>query len=228
MAKIKERQKALRLRKLGQSYAQIKKVLGVSKSTLSYWLRNHPLSVKRIRELRDWNQARIEHYIETRRRKRENILREIYIKEKNIILPLSQQEIFIGGLFLYLGEGGKTKEYELSLSNTDPAILKIFIHWLTKILNVPKNKLRIKLHLYEDMNVRGEIKFWSEELKIPFSQFTKPYIKKTKRSSLTYKGGFGHGTCNVIIGDAKLAKRIFMGLEVIRDYFSKRASSLAV
>lgn len=228
MAKIKERQKALHLRKLGQSYTQIKQALGVSKSTLSYWLRNYPLSTKRIRELRDWNQARIEHYMETRRRKREAILREIYIKEKDIILPILQREVFIGGLFLYLGEGGKTKPYELSLSNTDPVILKIFIFWLTQILKVPRKKIKTKLHFYSDMNVSKKTKFWSVELGIPLSQFTRPYIKRSQLSSLTYKRGFGHGTCNVIIGDAKLAKRIFMGLEVIRDYFSKRASSLAV
>ena len=33
----KDRQKALNLRKSGMSYSQIKKEIGVHKSTLSYW-----------------------------------------------------------------------------------------------------------------------------------------------------------------------------------------------
>lgn len=222
MAKRKEKQQAIHLRKLGKSYSQIKQEVGVSKSTLSYWLQDYPLRPERLRELRDLNQVRIENYRETRRRKREAFLKIIYEQEKKKILPLARREMFIGGLFLYLGEGGKTKPFELSLSNTDPAIIKMFIYWLTIVLQIPRNKLKIKLHLYKDMIIDKETKFWSKELGILLSQFKKPYIKKTLYRSITYKRGFGHGTCNVIIGDASLAKRIFMGLQVVRDYFSKK------
>ena len=137
-------------------------------------------------------------------------------------MPFSDRDIFFSGLFLYLGEGGKTKPFELSLSNTDPALIKFFIYWLTKNLGAPKKKLKIKLHLYRDMNIKKEISFWSKILHISKSQFKKPYVKTSFLSSLTYKSGFGHGTCNVIIGDAILAKRIFMGLQVVRDYFNNK------
>jgi len=51
MARYKDREKALRLRTEKQmSYSQIKKILKVSKSTLSYWLRNYPLTEKNIYE----------------------------------------------------------------------------------------------------------------------------------------------------------------------------------
>lgn len=222
MAKRKEKQQAISLRKAGNSYSQIKQILKVSKSTLSCWLQGYPLPPERIRALRDWNQVRIEHYRETRRKKREAMLREIYISERKKILPISEREAFIGGLFLYLGEGGKTKPFELSLSNTDPAIIKFFIYWLTEILNVPRTKLKIKMHFYKDMNIKREKKFWSKELNIPLSQFQKPYIKETFYHAITYKRGFGHGTCNVIIADGILAKKILTGLQVVRDYFHTR------
>ena len=45
----------------------------MNKGTLSYWLKDFPLEEKRLRELRDWNQVRIEHYRKTRTLKRENI-----------------------------------------------------------------------------------------------------------------------------------------------------------
>ncbi len=51
MAKIKEREKAIELRKKGMSYSQIREKLGTPKSTLSNWLKDHPLSKERIREL---------------------------------------------------------------------------------------------------------------------------------------------------------------------------------
>ena len=187
MAKQREKQKALKLRKLGKSYSQIKKVLRISKSTLSSWLKNYPLPPEKIRELRDWNHIRIEHYRETRSKTREALLKQIYDEEKEKILPFSDRDIFFSGLFLYLGEGGKTKPFELSLSNTDPALIKFFIYWLTKNLGAPKKKLKIKLHLYRDMNIKKEISFWSKILHISKSQFKKPYVKESFLSSLTIR-----------------------------------------
>ena len=62
---VRERIKAIKLRKEGRSYSQIKKELRVSKSSLSLWLRQYPLSEKRLRELRDFNEQRIERFRNT-------------------------------------------------------------------------------------------------------------------------------------------------------------------
>jgi len=78
MTRLIDRRRTLELGKQGKSYSQIKAILKVSKSTLSLWLQDYPLSEKRLRELRDWNQSRIENYIETRKRQRETILNDIY------------------------------------------------------------------------------------------------------------------------------------------------------
>src|SRR3989344_1149266 len=99
MISISNREKAMGLRKQGMSYSQIKQRLGVSKSTLSYWLRDYPLSDKRIRELRDWNEKRIERYRETRRRQREKLLSDIYKEVKKDVLPLSKHDLLVTGLF---------------------------------------------------------------------------------------------------------------------------------
>ncbi len=57
MAKFKEREKTIALRKEKQiSYSQIKKILKVSKSTLGLWLRNYSLSEERIKELQKTRQ----------------------------------------------------------------------------------------------------------------------------------------------------------------------------
>ena len=71
------------------------------------------------------------------------------------------------------------------------------------------------------MNVNKEIKFWSDILKIPPQQFYRPYIKKSLVKSINHKGGFGHGTCNIKVLDARLSEKTLMGLKVISDYFLK-------
>ncbi len=222
MARFRDHEKALILRKQGQSYSQIRKILKVSKSTLSLWLRDYPLPKQRIRELRDWNEQRIEKCRETKRKKKEERLKKIYNEQKRFIFPLTKRELYLAGLFLYLGEGSRFKEAMLSVSNTNPSVIKFFINWLVKSLNVPKNRLKIHLHLYQDMNISKEIKFWSEILNFPISQFNKPYIKKTSAKNINHKGSFGHGTCNVSTGNARLTEKILMGLKFISNYYLKK------
>ncbi len=219
MARLKDHEEALILRKREMSYSQIKEILKVSKSTLSLWLGNYPLSKERIRELRGWNERRIEKFRETMRQKREERLKEIYETQKKFLLPLKDRELFVLGLGLYWGEGTKFRMDRLSISNNDPSVVNFFIHWLNKSLNVPKKKIRILLHLYNNMNIKKEMKFWSNMLKIPLAQFNRPYIKKTSSNRINHKGGFGHGTCNARINSVPLAEKIFMSLKVISNKY---------
>jgi len=222
MARFKDHEKAIILRKQGMSYSQIKKVLKVSKSTLSTWLKDYPLPEERVRQLRDWSEQRIERCRETKRRKKEKRLEGFYQEQKKLILPLNKRELYLAGLFLYWGEGSKSRMNSiLSVSNTDPAVIKFFISWLTKGLFVPKKKIKILLHLYKDMDVKEEIKFWSKTLNIPFDQFTRSYVKKTSSIRINHKGEFGHGTCNIRIGNARLSEKILMALKAISDKYNK-------
>lgn len=70
MARFKDKEEAIKLRLQGNSYSQIKSVLKVNKSTLSYWLKDFPLSEEKIQKLRDRNPQRIEKYRATRARQR--------------------------------------------------------------------------------------------------------------------------------------------------------------
>ncbi len=219
MARYKDRENAIKLRVQGKSYSEIKAKLGVGKSTLSYWLRDYPLSQERIRELRDHNPRRIENFRETFRKKREARLKEVYKRVKNDIGEISDRDLFVSGLSLYWAEGTKGLNTVTSLSNTDPAVIKYFIRWL-KLLGVKKDKLRVRLHLYSDMSIKNETNYWSKELNIPLRQFRKPYIKKTSMNRVYFKGGYGHGTCNVLFGSRELNDYVIIGIKYLRDTIS--------
>ena len=202
------------MRKSGMSYSQIKDKLNVSKSTLSGWLHNMPLSEKRIRELRADNPVRIERYRNTMRAKKDTRLEGVYKKISKDINTFSRRDLFLAGLFLYWGEGTKVQKNAVTLTNTNPAMLKLFIKWL-ELLDIKRKYLKIKLHLYSDMNIKRSLDFWSKELNIPISQFRKPYIKKTQLKSITYKNGFGKGTCCVMFDNRDLWEYITMALKYI-------------
>lgn len=227
MAKYKEKSEAIKLRKKGYSYSQIKEKLGLSKSTLSGWLQPYPLSEKRIRELRDKNPQRIERYINTMRRKREHGFSVAYDQAKKDIGVLSERELFIAGFFLYWAEGGKTRRSTLVFTNTDPGMLKVYMQWLT-LLKVPKEKLKIKLHVYRDMSVEEEISYWSNELSVNKAKFHKTWVKKSSMTNLTYKNNFGHGTCNIILNDTSLAMYVLMGIKFIGNVVCEGQENMRV
>ena len=93
MARRKDKERAIQLRKKGWSYSQIKEELGVGKGTLSVWLRDYPLPEERIKELRDKNPKRIERYRNTMRKKREAEFQKYFELEKQEIGKLSKREL---------------------------------------------------------------------------------------------------------------------------------------
>ena len=217
ISKEKEKQLALALRKKAYSYSQIRNKVTVSKSTLSLWLRDFPLSKAEIDSKRGKNPRRIERFRNTMSMKRDQEEELIFSKFQNDFGSFSEREKFIAGLFLYWGEGTKAAPYTVAMSNSDPDVLRFFIDWLL-LLKVKKDKLRVVLHLYKDMDLKVETRFWSTYLKVPKFQFRKPYIKKSRLCDITYRSGFQHGTCNVLYLKKDLHLYVKAGLKFIRGY----------
>lgn len=210
------KEKAIKLRKNGLSYSQIKKELGVSKGTLSGWLREYPLSSEQVKKFDGWRVQRNENFRLTFLKKREKRLIETYEKEKRKIGNLNSRELFLAGLFLYWGEGAKNQRGTVSLSNTDPSIVRFYIKWLIE-LGISPNNMTVTLHLYADMNPEKEILFWSHELDLPRSVFRKPYIKSSNLIDITYCNGFNHGTCMLRVFRTDLSEKVLMGIKYLRE-----------
>lgn len=221
MANYKLREEVIQLRLQGQTYSQIKRQLNVPKATLSDWLRNFPLSdsqYKALLENRHLSEdLRREKFRTTMANKRLITLTSVYETQKLNLSNLTTRELLIAGLFLYWGEGSKRRGV-VSVSNTDYRILKFSIFWMTSILKIPKDKIKASLHLYVDMNPGRVIDYWSKILDLPKEQFTKPYIKSSNRTGLTYKS-YGHGTCNIIACNVKMSDKVAMSIKAIAENY---------
>lgn len=124
--------------------------------------------------------------------KKQNILRrkptvqnEVRFRKKPLSyklrsqLSMSEKELSIAALMLYFGEGAKTGT-TVDFANSDPRALKVFLKFLREICGVNETKIRIYLYCFTDQNVTQLIKFWSHELNLKFTNFTKPYIRQSK------------------------------------------------
>lgn len=214
---MSKKEKAFVLRKENKSYREISEALNIPKSTLSNWLSRYPLPKEIIKKLRDNNPERIKKYQQTMAAKRQLVMSELKQKAFADLNPLSPKELFVAGLFLYWGEGGKTANWRISLSNSDPAMIKFFILWARKCFKVKMDDFRVLIHLYSDMDIKKELEFWSKKLDIPHSQFFNPYIKKSSINSISHINCYTHGTCNISVNNANIARRVLASLEAAKS-----------
>lgn len=168
--------KALKLRSQGKSYGEIKKTLGIPKSTQSGWFKNLklPPSVQRILEekgrttrefLMRFNRER------TKRIQKEN--KEIKRKALQEISKLSKRELILIGAALYWGEGYKTQKNKegLQLSNSDPYLIALFLRFLREVIEIPEEKFRVRISIHPNISAQSAIDSWSKITNLPKERF---------------------------------------------------------
>ncbi|MEK7177485.1 MAG: hypothetical protein AAB705_01510 [Patescibacteria group bacterium] len=185
MAKSKEKIKARKLRKKGESIKNIAHLVNVSVSTASLWCRDVELTSSQIENLRKrqtdpFYGKRLDYYL---KKKNEFSLKLLNLKNEGIksIGKLTKREIFLIGIALYWGEGFK-KDSLVGLATLDIKIAKFFIFWLNKSFNIKSKDLllRVTANISYKSKIKELERYWSRELKIPVSQFSKPFFQNTK------------------------------------------------
>ena len=182
------KEKARRLRSAGRSLKAIAARLNIAKSTASLWLRDMPLNLRggdggdpdlgnkshrrAVQRVRHW-------------RLEAEILWERYAREP----------FFFAGLGLYWGEG--TKLRALSISNSDPDLLRCWVSWCRKYL--PKNIqqiVRVTAHL--DVDGERAKRFWKRVTGYPVAAHVTRIDTRKKDRSPTRVAI--HGTARIQVG----------------------------
>jgi len=184
------------MRLKGMSYGQIREKTGISKSTLSYWLKDIELTpeqksllyTERIRKLATGPNSQRE------RRKRE-IDRIIKNARKEVRVPISDESFRLIGAALYWAEGTKTGMFQVT--NSDPLLILFMVKWIERIIGIPAKKLRARLNIYPQQNENEIKRFWSHLTKIPVDNFGKSYVKPV--SSGYKKNNLYFGTIKIEI-----------------------------
>lgn len=199
------------------SYAAIARKLGVPKSTLSYWLRELPLEEEEVLAMRRtaWRrgEASREAFRATMRAKRNDEEAKIHKRIEESILPFTKRDMYIAGIMLYIGEGDKRNRYRIALANSDPEVLVFFTRWLIECWSIPREKIRFGLHLYTNMRIAEERKFWQDTLGFGRKSFYKDQVREVK-DGFKYEDGDRHGTCTVYVIGSEPKTRLMQAMKV--------------
>ena len=168
-----ERDKAFQLRILGYSYNEIRAKLGTPKSTLRTWFADIVLSDKANNRLKTRIREGSYKGLLKRSKMQTHLARQRAAKfreegEKRIS-KLSSDDLLIIGTTLYWAEGYKRLQrrfgreltaHAISFLNSDPEAIRIFVKFLTDILQVPAQKIRLCMRLYPHINETEAKRYW--------------------------------------------------------------------
>jgi len=121
------------------------------------------------------------------------------------------------GLMLYWCEGDKytsKNKYKVALTTTDEKMLNLFIKWTNKYYFVKKEQIRLRLHIWPEINEKNVKKHWSNILKLPVENFTKSWIKPRGGR----KAKHPNGVCRASFDSKQVFKQI---LKDINQEFKK-------
>lgn len=208
--KLKLKLKAQVLRSRGFSVREIQSRLGVSRSSVSLWVRDVHLTEKQLRELylnkRTGNLKGSIIAAQNKKRLREEVTKKLFLEGIREMGRTSKRERFLAGVALYFAEGTKGDD-NVSFSNTDSRSLTFMMKWLREFCRVPEEKFRCSLYLHENLDENKAKQFWSKITRIPLAQFRKTYIveNRTKRFRKTKHE---QGVCRVTVSDVNLHRKI--------------------
>ena len=196
------------LRRSGHSLPEIRRIVGRGAGTIfryAHAVEVEPKFVPSLRLKQGGSRARSEHNWAVATAHATKLVDNLTSRDKLFLLA-----------GLYWGEGTKR---ELNIINGDPSLLSVFLECLYT-LGVDKGNLRISLRLFEDIERRKAILFWSRRLDVPSAVIHVSEVSKGKKS-----GKLAHGMCRIRVRRSGPHFKLIMSvIESIKSEISPRSS----
>ncbi|MAZ40524.1 hypothetical protein CL654_00180 [bacterium] len=196
MSKQAAKERAIKLRQNGYSYSFIADEVGVSKSTLSHWLRKIPYTPNKETVVKI-GKARARSATVKNEIKRASI-RKAQSEAKKEIGSLNKRDIFMLGLGLYIGEGTKSHGI-VRIVNSNPDVIKLALRWFQEVCGLSKNNFSITLYLYPDSDIEACVNYWAKVTSLSKAQFNKTQIDKRTGKKVYKRGKLPYGTVHLTV-----------------------------
>lgn len=219
---------AIKLRKIGNSYSQISKRLLIPKSTLSTWLKNIKLSSKAQRKITKRVYKKSLEGLIKRNKNQTALAKEradkIREQSKKEAISLMKNPLFITGVSLYWAEGYKkgamgSRWKSIDFTNSDPEMIELMMKFFRKVLEVEDKKIKIQLLAHPNVDIEKSVSYWSRLTNIPKKQFIKTCCSISKSSKgKRDKKTLTNGTVHIRISDVSLFFKIIGWIDGLKSH----------
>lgn len=198
-AKDDLRAKAGDLRGQGMDLEEIAAALGVSKSSVSLWVRDLPRPARlSYAECRKRAAEGARRYWAVERPLRE--ARRVEAREAAAaqIGALTDRELLITGAVAYWCEGTKNKPgrraERVIFTNSDPDLIRFFLRFL-EATGTPRTDATFRVCIHESADVESAQRFWLDVTEAPPDQFRTPTLKRHNPKTVRKNVGDGYHGC---------------------------------
>jgi predicted transcriptional regulator len=198
-AKDDLRSKARDLRVQGLDYEEIAAELGVSKSSVSLWVRDLPRPPGLSEEERRKRSAEgVQRYWAVERTIREAQRQAVSAAAAAQIGQLNDRELLIAGAIAYWCEGSKNKPHRRAdrviFMNSDPGLIKFFLRFLDTA-GIASDRLIFQVQIHEGADVDAAQQFWLDVTQARHSQFRRPTLKRHNPKTIRKNTGDEYRGC---------------------------------
>lgn len=219
-AKKRLQDEARRLRAEGKSVPEIQKLLGVSKSSVSIWVRGIELQQEQKDALKDRQRKFGDTNAGAKANKeRFGDLRLAY-QEAGRAIAREMRPLHLAGCMLYWAEGAKAKD-RINFVNSDVNMILFFMRFLREELHITDEMISLHLHCHTNKpeEIQGIEKYWTRLLNLPEECLTKTQIhapKPTKRSKI-----LRYGICGIRVNSTELTQQVFGAIQEYADLLTQ-------
>jgi hypothetical protein len=214
--KTEERHLARRLRaEQGLAVKEIARIVGVSVSSVSLWVRDVPLTAEQEAALAARNPVRNGQRrgtISNSRRCRD--VREA-AQEDGRRRARTGDPGFIAGCMLYWAEGSKARNVA-QLANADPDLLRTFVTFLRKCYEVTDERVALSVNCFLASGLSlDEIQgWWLDRLDLPASCLRKAIVNRPSSASTFRKGHvLPYGTARISVHSTFIVQSIYGAIQ---------------
>lgn len=219
------KQQAIELRLQGLAINEIAKQIGASKGSVSTWTRHVKLTEEQIGKLKEQNPIYNRNL--TGAKRRADIAREERVKyqAEGAAQAKLNEPLHIQGCMLYWAEGDKGRNC-CKFSNSDPAMLKLFLKFARHYFDTKPEQITIHVHAYTDngLTLENILAYWSRELDVPLERFGKSSVNPLPKSSQQKKPKslLPYGVVHLRTGGTRNVQHIFGAIQAYSGFLEPK------
>jgi len=201
------RQKAIRMRvETKLTIDEIAERLAVSRTTAYYWVKDIP--IPKTRKQSAARQRASDAHRDKARKKRE----AAYAEGVEMFPDLIKEPTFRDFICMYIGEGTKKGRHNVSICNSDPAVVRLAQCWISKLTSRP---VTYWIQYHADQSIEELRDFWAAHLSIEPEQVK--FQRKSNSGQLARRNWrCVHGVMTVRSSDTFLKCRLMAWLDLVK------------
>ena len=207
-------------REEGRSVKEIERLLGVSRSTASIWVRDIPLTGAQRASLKRRNPIYNGQFAGAAANAERGRTRRLAYQEQGRLRAKECGPLYVAGCMLYWAEGDKGR-HAVRLANSDPALIRHFAEFLRVEFGVSDEQFRITCNLFADHEARqSEIEgFWLATLGLGRASLCKSIVNRySKYSKKKRKNRLPYGTCRVAVHSTEIVQTIYGSIQELAGF----------